>query len=142
VRRGQLATCKRGDLHRLVRGVVVAALAEDGPTGLPMVACRLRTSPRTLQRRLGVVGLTYGGVLDQVRCQLAEQMLTNRERKIGDIARALGYSDPGHFTRAFRRWTGRTPMDFRRRPRAHAARQIHRRRARAGGEASARAVEN
>src|SRR5262245_6318699 len=44
-------------------------------------------------------------------------MLTNPERKIGDIAGVLGYTDPGHFTRAFRRWTGLTPREFRRRPR-------------------------
>jgi len=142
VRRGALGTSSRGDFYRLVSQVVAAALAEDGPPGLPMVARRLRTSLRTLQRRLGVVGLTYGGVLEHVRCQLAEQMLTNPGRKIGEVARALGYSDPGHFARAFRRWTGVTPRDFRRRPRAHAAPQIHRRRARAAARASARPVAN
>jgi AraC-like DNA-binding protein len=137
-----LATSKRGDFHRLVSGAVVAALAEDGTPALHMVARRLRTSPRTLQRRLGVVGLTYGGILEQVRCQLAEQMLTNSGRKIGDVARALGYTDPGHFARAFRCWTGLTPREFRRRPQAHAAPQIHRRRARAAARRSARAVAN
>jgi AraC-like DNA-binding protein len=137
-----LATSSRGDFYRLVSQVITAALAEEGPPGLPMVARRLLTSPRTLQRRLGGVGLTYGGVLEQVRCQLAEEMLTHPGRKIGDVARALGYTDPGHFTRAFRRWTGLTPRDFRRRPRAHAAPQIHRRRARAAGRASARALAN
>src|SRR5262249_39355918 len=126
----------------LVSQVVAAALAEEGPPGLPMVARRLRTSRRTLQRRLRVVGLTYGGVLQQVRCQLAEQMLTDPERKIGEVARALGYTQPGHFPRAFRRWTGLTPRDFRRRPRGHAAPQIHRRRARAARRAQGRAVEN
>jgi AraC-like DNA-binding protein len=142
VRRGSFATSSHGDFYRLVSQVVAAALAQDGPPGLPMVARRLRTSRRTLQRRLGIVGLTYASILQQVRCQLAEQMLTNSGRKIGDVARALGYTDPGHFTRAFRRWTGLTPRDFRRRPRAHAAPQIHRRRARAARRASARAVAN
>jgi len=65
----------------------------------------------------------------------AEQMLADSARAIGDVAPALGYSDPAHFTRAFLRWTGLTPRDFRRRPRAHAAPQIHQRRARAARRA-------
>jgi AraC-like DNA-binding protein len=73
---------------------------------------------------------------------MAEQMLANLRDKIGDVARALGYSDPAHFTRAFRRWTGLTPRDFRRNPQVHAAPQSYRRRERAARRASALAVEN
>jgi hypothetical protein len=69
---------------------------------------------RTLQRRLRSARVKYAGVLQQVRCQAAEQMLADSARAIGDVARALGYSDPAHFTRAFVRWTGLAPREFRR----------------------------
>jgi len=97
---------------------VVTMLLKSGPPDVHLVASAVRTSTRTLQRRLRRAGLTYAGVLQEVRCRVAEQMLTNPSRKIGDVARVLGYSDPSHFARAFQRWTGLTPTDFRRRGRA------------------------
>lgn len=72
-------------------------------------------SVRTLQRWLQAAGLTYAGVAREARCAVALQMLEQSERKIRDVAVALGYSDPAHFTRAFLRWTGLTPRAFRRR---------------------------
>jgi AraC-like DNA-binding protein len=96
---------------------VVTMLLKGGPPDVQLVASTVRTSTRTLQRRLRRAGLTYGGVLQEVRCRVAAQMLTNPARKISDVARALGYSDPSHFARAFQRWTGLTPTDFRRRGR-------------------------
>jgi AraC-like DNA-binding protein len=91
----------------------------------------VRTSVRTLQRQLRGTGQTYAGILQQARCQAAEQMLTESALKISDVARALGYSDPGHFARAFRRWTGLTPREFRRRARADP--RTHRQRPRLPG---------
>jgi AraC-like DNA-binding protein len=49
-------------------------------------------------------------------------MLKDRRRRIGDIARILAYSDHAHFTRAFQRWTGLTPREFRRSGRRAATR--------------------
>ena len=69
--------------------------------------------PRTLQRRLRDAGLTYAQVIARARSDVAQRMLNDPARKIGDIARALGYSDAPHFTRAFVRWTGLTPREFR-----------------------------
>jgi AraC-like DNA-binding protein len=90
-------------------------LVEGGSPDVGIVARAVRTSPRTLQRRLQEAGVTFAGVLRQARCVAAEEMLGDPRRKIGDVARVLGYSDPAHFTRAFVRWTGITPRDFRRR---------------------------
>lgn len=101
------------DFDRRVRQVVAARLA-GGPLDVHLVAESVRTSPRTLQRRLRGAGLTYARVVQQVRLEIARQMLRDPKRKIRDVARMLGYSDPAHFTRAFHRWTGLTPRAFRR----------------------------
>jgi AraC-like DNA-binding protein len=71
------------------------------------------TSVRTLQRRLRATGLTYTEIAQRARCAEAQRMLKDWRPRIGDIARALGYSDAAHFTRAFQRWTGQTPRAFR-----------------------------
>jgi AraC-like DNA-binding protein len=78
-----------------------------------VVAETMGTSVRTLQRRLRAIGLTYSEVVRRARRSAAQKMLRDRGAGIGEIARALGYSHPGHFTRAFGSWTGSTPRDFR-----------------------------
>ncbi len=94
---------------------IVGLILADG-AGAPdirHVAATIGTSVRTLQRRLQATGSTYGAALDRARSAAACRLVKDRRRKIGDIARALGYSDHAHFTRAFQRWTGVTPRDFR-----------------------------
>jgi AraC-like DNA-binding protein len=102
------------DFHQRVRHVVGLLLA-GGPIDVRRVAGLVRTSARTLQRRLHRIGLTYAEVVAQARLETARKMLDDPGKKIGDVARTLGYSDGAHFTRAFQRWTGLTPTDFRRR---------------------------
>ena len=99
---------------------VIGALMEKGrcQPDIQSVAALMNTSVRTLQRRLREIGLTYAGIVQQARCAEARQMLKDGGRNIGEIARALGYSDHAHFTRAFQRWTGVTPHAFRRRRRS------------------------
>ncbi|MEJ2179283.1 MAG: helix-turn-helix domain-containing protein [Gammaproteobacteria bacterium] len=70
--------------------------------------------PRTLQRRLSQAGLSYQGIIDQTRFELAAELIKDSNLKLTDIAYELGYSDAGHFTRAFRRWAGMTPREYRR----------------------------
>ena len=108
-------TREAGDIGSRVREAV-ATLLGGGAPDIRLVAQALRTSPRTLQRHLRDAGLTYAHVVAQARFDRARRMLGESTHKIGDIARALGYSDPAHFTRAFLRWTGVTPRDFRERP--------------------------
>lgn len=69
---------------------------------------------RSFQRRLGERGLTYSAVLERMRHRMAIRMLETPDVSIIQIALALGYSDAAHFTRAFRRWTSTTPMEYRR----------------------------
>jgi AraC-like DNA-binding protein len=95
-----------------VRQVVAGLLGRQSP-GIHLVADTMLTSPRTLQRRLQSAGLTYGHLVAEARRASAERLLAEPERTIADVARMLGYSDPAHFTRAFQRWTGRSPRAFR-----------------------------
>ena len=102
------------DVVERVRQVVGVSLASAaGVPHIERVAHGLGTSARTLQRWLATAGLTYAGVAQEARCAEARRMLREQRRKIGDVARALGYSDQAHFTRAFQRWMGVSPRAFR-----------------------------
>lgn len=89
----------------------IRTLLPDDPT-IRAVALALSMNVRTLQRRLAARRLSYRRVLDECRHRWAEAELTSRERTVADISRQLGYSDPAHFVRAFRRWTGDSPTGF------------------------------
>ena len=103
------------DVLGSVRRAIVALLANGrGSPDIELVAATVGISVRTLQRRLHRSGTSYAGVARAVRCDKALRMLKNRQRTIGEIARTLGYADHPHFTRAFQRWTGVSPREFRR----------------------------
>jgi AraC-like DNA-binding protein len=77
------------------------------------VARRLGMHPRTLGRRLQQCGTTFQDLLDETRLEVARQLLRGTRSSVARIASSLGYHDPTVFTRAFRRWTGTTPRDYR-----------------------------
>src|SRR5262249_12565388 len=96
----------------LVQQIVTSVL----PTGYPdiqSVAKVMGLSARTLQRRLYAEGVTYARVVARARFAAAQRMLDDPARKVIDVALDLGYSDPAHFARAFARWTGLAPREFR-----------------------------
>ena len=70
-------------------------------------------SVRSLQRRLAEEGLTFSQLVDEVRLEMAVPQLRDRGIRITDVAFGLGYSNPAHFTRAFRRWAGVAPSEYR-----------------------------
>ena len=70
-------------------------------------------SVRSLQRRLTSEGLTFSQLVDEVRLEMAVPQLRDPDVRLTDIAFGLGYSDPAHFTRAFRRWAGVAPSEYR-----------------------------
>ena len=110
---GLLADLPRGEgLEADVRRALAPRLCE-GEVAAASIARDLAMSTRTLHRRLRVCGTTYRGILDELRREIAVRQLARPERGIGEIAFALGFSEPSAFHRAFRRWTGTTPGSFR-----------------------------
>ena len=77
------------------------------------VASMLHVSERTLKRRLQDEGTSFQALLDQVRQRDAQQLLANPALAIKQVAEAVGYSDPANFARAFAKWTGMSPRDWR-----------------------------
>jgi AraC-like DNA-binding protein len=101
-----------------VPGRVRAAITAGGDApSLPEIARELRMSPRTLKRKLAEHGTTFSAIRDDMRRQRALLLLDNRALSIGEIAAKLGYSELPNFTRAFRKWTGVTPIAYRERSR-------------------------
>ncbi|MEJ0051215.1 MAG: AraC family transcriptional regulator ligand-binding domain-containing protein [Methylovirgula sp.] len=87
-------------------------ILEQSP-GIDHVATRLGLSRRTFQRRLATHGVTFERLAEGVVFAQARAKLDAKQQAITDIALELGYSDPAHFSRAFRRWTGETPRHWR-----------------------------
>ena len=77
------------------------------------IATTLHMSRRTMTRRLEEEGTTYKDLLDGVRKQLAVGYLTETSMGVGEVAFLLGFSQGPAFHRAFKRWTGETPMEYR-----------------------------
>jgi AraC-like DNA-binding protein len=82
-----------------------------------IVAARLGLTSRSLQRRLTDEGTTFAAVREDVRRELARRYLTEG-LPIADISFLLGFSEPSAFFRAFKRWTGLTPIERRAQQRA------------------------
>jgi AraC-like DNA-binding protein len=80
---------------------------------LDSAARELHTSGRSLRRHLSSLGTTYQQVLDDVRKRLALQYLTTTHLPLYEIALLLGFNDQSNFRRAFRKWTGKLPTDYR-----------------------------
>lgn len=98
-----------------VRKAIAAGLPEAG--AIDAVARRLNVSARTLQRRLVEGGTTFREVSEAVRARLAEGYLADPSVSIAEVTFLLGFSEESAFTRAFRRWTGESPGQWRRRRR-------------------------
>jgi AraC-like DNA-binding protein len=96
-----------------VRALVVNATAGGDPS-LRAIAARVGLHPRVLQRRLKADGTSHQEILDEVRRQLAAELMERSDMAICEVAYLLGYSEPSAFHRAFKRWTGSTPVSARR----------------------------
>jgi AraC-like DNA-binding protein len=101
------------DFPAQVRKLLKPCLSEDWldvSAAAEMAGCRART----LQRRLSAADLSFSELLDQARMEVAKTLLEQQDCRLIDIAMEVGYSDPAHFSRAFRRVNGVTPSQYRR----------------------------
>lgn len=98
-----VSRCKTYLLHELTSG-------EPSDADLAKAMCM---SSRTLQRKLAELGLSYRSLLMAVRYELALRYLDDPARTVTDITFLLGFSEQSAFTRAFKRWSGRSPTAYR-----------------------------
>ena len=87
---------------------------QHGTVNIGTIASDLGMSTRTLSRRLADEGLTFSGILDELRRALSDRYLQNKDLSISQIAWLLGYTEVSSFVHAFQRWTGQSPSDARR----------------------------
>lgn len=97
--------------HR-VRELCAAELRDGTPTAA-RIAAKLQMSERTLRRRLHDETASWEDVLDGLRRDLSERYLGEPTLSVEDVALMLGYSEAGAFRRAFKRWHGTSPAEFR-----------------------------
>ena len=99
----------------------VEMLSWEGYPDIHQTAEFLGVSVRTLQRHLAEAGITHESLIGRARFATAAAVLEETNTKILDIALDLGYSDHAHFTRAFGRWAGCSPQEYRRKRRQMAS---------------------
>src|SRR6056297_49773 len=86
------------------------------PSGIPFAAevgKHLGMSTRTLSRRLAEKGTTYRQMVQDTQHQVSTQLLTTTNETVSEIAFQTGFSEQSAFNRAFKRWTGQSPLEYR-----------------------------
>lgn len=76
-------------------------------------ASRIGMSPRNLRRKLAQEGTNYQQIVDDLRCAIAVDHLVNSDLPIQGIANSCGFNSPQNFANAFKRWTGKSPTEYR-----------------------------
>lgn len=95
-----------------VESLLLARL-HTGELSIDTIAGLLAVSRQTLYRRLKAEGATFERVLDELRHRMALSYLSGRQVSVSETAYLVGFSDPAVFSRAFKRWTGRSPRAMR-----------------------------
>lgn len=100
---------------RIDREVVmqVANTLSDGVPRLEDVACHLGIGSRTLQRRLAELGHSFQSLVDEARREVALTLVSEGRHSLVEVAFLTGFSEQSSFTRAFKRWSGKTPRTYR-----------------------------
>ncbi|MDI2590385.1 AraC family transcriptional regulator [Pseudomonas sp. N3-W] len=108
----------RLDKSDVITGVTqkIIEFLPDGDCTRDKVASALHMSPTKLQLKLSQRGTHFQQLLDDTRKELACSYLRQASRPVTEITFLLGFSDTSNFTRAFKRWTGLSPTDFRQQP--------------------------
>lgn len=117
-------TQSHADLVGTVRAQVRGSL-RTGNCSISRCARTLRLSVRSLQKQLAAADTSFSGIVETERMALARDWLGESTAPIETLAHSLGYSDQSCFGRAFRRWTGTAPAEYRRLIQERAARSAH-----------------
>ena len=107
-----LARFDRDSLTMQVRSRIIERL-QDGTPNQETIAQSLHVSLRSLQRKLSNEDTNYKTLLESTRRELALHYIRETHRSLGEITYLLGFSEPSNFTRAFKRWTGVSPIEYR-----------------------------
>ncbi len=99
-------------LTKRVRDLILKELPQGQPS-IENIARQQNMSPRTLGRRMEREGKTFKETLDDLRRSLACQYILRQDVSVAEVAFLLGYSNNATFHRAFKRWTGKTPLAYR-----------------------------
>jgi len=101
-----------GEFPERVRGFLRTALLTDHGSA-DQIASLFSMHSRTLHRRLAAAGTSFRELVDESRFEIARRMLLDTDADVSHVADVLGYADSSAFTRAFRRWSGTTPTQWR-----------------------------
>jgi AraC-like DNA-binding protein len=96
-----------------VSQIIQQGLTAGTAVDLACVAGQLRTPPRQLQRQLRAALTSFSQLLDQARRELAPGLLRAHDANVEQVGFQLGYSEPTAFIRAFKKWYGMTPGEYR-----------------------------
>ena len=108
----QLADLDNSALADRCRAYLLTEMTSGDPSEEDL-AKSMGMSRRTLQRKLGELGMAYKGVLEKTRYELALRYLDDPAKSVTDITFLLGFSEQSAFTRAFKRWSGQAPTHYR-----------------------------
>ncbi len=109
---GYLEKLNREDIVNRVRAQIVSGLS-GASLSRASIAASLNMSASTLQTRLARAGLSYQRLLNETRHELAKGYIEQSRLSVTEIAFMLGFADLSNFIRAFRRWTGKSPTEYR-----------------------------
>jgi AraC-like DNA-binding protein len=107
-----LIEIKKGNIVDQIKNIILENLP-DGQVTEQFVAKELYLSERSMQRRLHEHNTTFRFLLDSVREMVAKQYIENPMNRMIDIAFLLGFSEQSAFSRAFKKWTGNSPIEYR-----------------------------
>lgn len=110
------ALLKELETSKSLRGrieALVMPILHTGDVSIDTIAAKLGASRQTIYRNLKTEGVTFEQVLDELRHRMALDYIAARKVSVNETAYLVGFSDPASFSRAFKRWTGKSPRAWR-----------------------------
>ncbi len=107
-----LAQLDRSDVTMRVKSELIGRLP-SGRVNEEDIASSINVSQRSLQRKLREQGMSFTELLENTRQELSLQYVRDPQHSFNEIAFLLGFAEPGNFSRAFKRWYGKSPTEYR-----------------------------